>query len=577
MTISDRPLETRYETYNINKSPFSSQIEYEYTYNNQIDIFSGQLFNPNVTITCEHSIPRWKITPTVDDSFCVQELFQTRERKSISVNGIVPTGVSVHSALLTVSGWMEQYSIQNGTLLSDSCVTGNNRVSLSKTYNNMILSNLINAYIDGGTGSVLLYYDFDDTGIINGSGALLNTAPSSTVGAYTGVVENGTIENFRLNEKSGGDFSSSHVKFGPFAEDLVSSGDYNTELTFLFSCEKVHEDAGVLFGSLVRDEYDDGSAFGRGFNIGLNSRNQIFFQGINEENGEFVLTANDIELANKNLCSVSVSPYNVTVARYQLSDDAYEEQSLFTNGQIQNTRQDEPYYLGAAQTFYREGLHSLSGYIDQFMVISGFYTAPDLKSIMSGFVATGVSNSGVSFLDTVITGHEITLILRSGVTGYEPVLTGYKQSITDSEFVEFTLVEEPIPLSRNDGDRFFTGYSLPSSLGDYREETSFLIENNDYATTGDQAFDTRGLIDSGDFVTRYTISTVKVVQLTGTIPLYELQPRTGALLDQPTGYEKAYLTGQVSRTGTIVEALEFKDDVIQQYKPDYLYYMEKRI
>jgi hypothetical protein len=134
LDYSDRPLETRYETFNINKSPFQSQIEYEYTYNNQIDIFSGQLFNPNVTVTCEHSLPRWKISPTVDDSFCVQELFQTRERKSISVNGIVPTGVSVSSALLTVSGWMEQYSVQDGTLLSHSCEAGNNRISLNKTF-----------------------------------------------------------------------------------------------------------------------------------------------------------------------------------------------------------------------------------------------------------------------------------------------------------------------------------------------------------------------------------------------------------------------------------------------------------
>jgi hypothetical protein len=264
------------------------------------------------------------------------------------------------------------------------------------------------------------------------------------------------------------------------------------------------------------------------------------------------------------------------VARYQLSDDTYDEQSLFTNGQFQNNRQDEPYYLGASPTFYRSAFHSLSGYIDQFMVISGFYTAPDLKPIMSGFVATGIQNSGASLVDTVITGQDITLILRSGVTGYQPVLTGYQDTWGDSEFIEFTLQEET-GVSRTDGERFFTGYSLPSSLGDYMEETSFLIETDDYTPTGDQAFDTRGLIDQSDLVTRYSIVATRSVQLTGAIPLYEMRPLTGAILDQPTGYEKEYLAGTVLRTGDILETLAFKEDVIQQYKPDYLYYVEKRI
>lgn len=450
----------------------------------------------------------------------------------------------------------------------------------------MTLANLINAYLNG-TGSVFAYYDFDNTGVIQDgslySGAVLNGAPSSYIDNYNGVfqVSGGAnqvnaehvLENAYINSNSGADLSYSMVKFGPIQE--IGENDHNTELTFLFSFEKTKSDAGILFGSLVKDSYPDGTPLGRGFNIGINHRNQLFFQGINEDNGEFVLTANEIELSNKNICSVSVSPYNVTIGHYNLSDDQYQDQALFTNGIIQNNISGESYYLGGSNTFYKQG-HSFSGYIDKFLMVSGFYAAPDLKSVASGFVATGISSSGVSFTDTIITGHEIILVLRSGVTGFEPVITGYQQTFTDQELIEFQLVENVTPYGREDGEKFITGYSLPSSYGDYIEETAFLIPAK-YSTTGDNAYATLGLSNETGLVTRYTIQATKTVQLTGTIPLYEFRPITGVLVDEPVGYEKNYLSGIINKTGTIAESLDYIDGVIHQYKPNYLYYTEKRL
>lgn len=435
-----------------------------------------------------------------------------------------------------------------------------------------MIAELINAYIDGGTGSVLLYYD-GQTGSLNNSGALLNVSPSSTVGSYTGVIDK-TISTFYLNEISGCDLSYAPVKFGPFSNNLVNSGDRNTELTFLFSFEKKRNDAGILFGSLVRDTYLDGSPWGRGFNIGVNSRNQLFFQGINETHGEYILTADNIELANKNICSVSVSPYNVTVSKYRLADDDFETQSLFPNSQIQNAA--DSYYLGASPTFYR-GFHSFSGYLDKFMVISGYQNSSDLKCISSGFVSTGVPVSGQSYLDSSVTGYNIELIYRSGITGFEPYITGYQQVRTSNTLIEFTLVEDMTPFGRTDGERFLTGYSLPSSMGSYLEETSFLIPNLGYSTTGDNPFATLGLTDTSGLITRYTLQTAKSVTTTGIIPLYNFRPITGALLDQATGFQKTILTGTSVREGTIVTNMSLFEERTLLYRPDYLYYMEERL
>lgn len=436
-----------------------------------------------------------------------------------------------------------------------------------------MIENLINSYIDNGTGSVLLYYDGVSTGLLNGSGALLNVSPSSTVGSYTGVI-GGSINNFFLNEVSGFDISHSSAKFGPFANNLVNTGNFNTELTFLFSFENKQNKAGIIFGSLVRDQYLNGNPWGRGFNIGINSRNQLFFQGINEANGEYVLTADEIELANKNICSVTVSPYNVTVSKYNLADDYSESQSLFPNGQIQNSEQ--PYYLGASNTFYR-GFHSFSGYIDKFMIISGSYPSSDLKAISSGFIGSGITSSGQSYLDSSITGYNIEIIYNSGVTGFEPFITGYQKTYSSSSLVEFVLVENVTPFSRKDGERFFTGYSLPSSFGDYLEETSFLIPDLNYITSGNDPFATLGLSSRTGLVTRYTLQSVKTVSTTGTIPLYDFRPITGALLDQPASFEKTILTGTTLRTGTITSNLDLQVNKTLTYRSDYLYYLEERI
>ena len=362
---------------------------------------------------------------------------------------------------------------------------------------NNTLSNLANAYLDQGTGSIMLYYSMEDeiTGVVGSggefTGVVMNVPPSSTVG-HTGFVIDATgateaeagskLDTFFLNKKSGVDLRFSSIKFDSFVnEGFMSPDDFETEISFLFSFEKTQRKNGIIFANLNKESFSNDQVsfnYGKGFNIGVNDRNKLFFQSIDSDVGEYVLVAEDLELANKNICSATVSPYQVSFSLYNLSDDDFENQTLRTDSKIQNLEYTGNFYLGKSDHYIREG-NSFSGYLDQFMMITGVHSPTDLKAVASGFVATGSPISGASYIDTVITGSEVSLVNPIGITGYQAFITGFQEVITDSELIEFTLIQnEFTPLTLKDGDRFITGYTLPNNSGAFVEETSFLIPEN---------------------------------------------------------------------------------------------------
>ena len=461
---------------------------------------------------------------------------------------------------------------------------------------NKTISTLADSYLDQGTGSIMLYYSMEDetTGVVGSAGQftgfVMNVAPSSTVG-HTGLVIDATgateaeagskLETFFLNEKSGVDLSFSSIKFDGFAnEGFMSPDDFETEISFLFSFEKIQRKNGVLFGNLNKETFDNGEVsfnYGKGFNIGVNDRNKLFFQGIDSQVGEYVVVADDLELANKNICSATVSPFQVSFSLYHLGDDDFETSSLRTDSKIENIEYTGNFYIGKSDHYIRGG-NTFSGYLDQFMIITGVHNPSDLKTIASGFVATGSPVSGASYIDTVITGSEVTLINPVGITGYQAVITGFQEVLTDTELIEFTLIQnEFTPLTLKDGDRFITGYTLPNNSGAFIEETSFLIPENNYTDTGDDAHATLGLTDGSNVVIDFALQSSKIVKTTGTLPMYGVSGVTGFLVGEPTGYLKTFLSEEILRTGSLIENLIFKEGYIEQYKHDYLHYLSTRI
>lgn len=461
---------------------------------------------------------------------------------------------------------------------------------------NNTLSNLANAYLDQGTGSIMLYYSMEDetTGVVGDAGqftgVMMNVSPSSTVG-HTGLVIDATgateaeagskLDTFFLNEKSGVDLSFSSIKFDSFVnEGFMAPEDFETEISFLFSFEKRQRKNGIIFANLNKESFSNDQVsfnYGKGFNIGINDRNKLFFQGIDSTIGEYVLVAEDLELANKNICSATVSPYQVSFSLYNLSDDDFENQTLRTDSKIQNLEYTGNFYLGKSDHYIREG-NSFSGYLDQFMMITGVHSPTDLKAVASGFVATGSPISGASYIDSVITGSEVSLVNPVGITGYQTFITGFQEVLADSELIEFTLIQnEFTPLTLKDGDRFITGYTLPNNSGAFIEETSFLIPENNYTDTGNDAHATLGLTDGSNIVTDFSLQSSKIVKTTGILPLYGVSGVTGVLVGEPTGYVKTFLSADIIRTGTTIENLIFREGYSEQYKHDYLHYLSTRI
>ena len=125
--------------------------------------------------------------------------------------------------------------------------------------------------------------------------------------------------------------------------------------------------------------------------------------------------------------------------------------------------------------------------------------------------------------------------------------------------------------------QFITGYTLPNNSGAFLEETSFLIPENNYTDTGNDAHATLGLIDGSSVVTQFYLQTSKIVKTTGTLPLYGVSGVTGFLVGEPTGYSKTFLSADVIRTGNLIENLVFKEGYAEQYKYDYLHYLSHRI
>lgn len=459
---------------------------------------------------------------------------------------------------------------------------------------NETLSTLCNAYLDEGSGSVVLYYSFSSGSVSslgagsNFTGVFKNESPSKFVDYLSGIVVSATgssavdAENLLKTyiENDSYNLSFQNVKYGGFSgQGFLNPSDYESEFVYLFSFNKNKNEDGVLFGSLVKDSFDNGVvnfSYGRGFNVGINDRNKLFFQGSDAVVGDFVLVADDLELANENICSVKVSPYEVTFAHYNLADDEFEQQYLRSDCKIQNNSFTEPFYIGGSPTYLRPN-QTFSGFIDHLLIISGNYNPSDLKAIASGFVATGIKTSGASYSDNVVTGHSIELLTQSGVTGFQPVITGYINVLSGSNLIEFTM-SSTTGNSVIDGQKLLTGYTLPNNSGSYLEETAFLIPANNYKPTGDDAFATLGLRNSGGFVEAYTITSNRLVNVvTGLIPLYGLVPVTGTLLSSPTGYVKTTLSTNIFRTGTITESLEFLEKYKTKFKKDYLYYLEKRL
>jgi hypothetical protein len=448
---------------------------------------------------------------------------------------------------------------------------------------------LLMDFYGGGTGNLMLYYDMETFALSGATGVVKNVSPSATVGYNNAFLDSGkTTGIFHNNAYSGGNLSYSKLTFDTFNNGFLDNADENWSASFLFSFTKTNSEDGVLFGCLNKDEFTFTSNiffsdreyvsgekldYGRGFNIGINDRNQLFLQAIDLEAGPYVIVADQIELANKNLCAVSLDPFTVTFSYYDLPSDRVYSQTKLTTDRTENILSNEKFYLGSSNFYYKNP--GFSGYIDKFAILSGDYNTDQLKSIISGFVSTNAIDSGEQGFITNVTGYEYNLIQETGITGYAAVLTGYRPVYTTGYFFERVQSTGVNSIPIEEGYRFISGFTLSNNLG-YDEEVGYLYKTDEYKTSGNMAHATLGLIDHIDIITTggKTVLRYKVNQ-TGSLPLFRIDALTGFL--GPTGVSVEPLTNQSSIDGAIDYNFYLNTGLMQEYRHNYLYYLMERI
>lgn len=417
------------------------------------------------------------------------------------------------------------------------------------------------------------------------SGFLHNVYPSRNSGNNNLLLENITdisetgiakklTGNFLMGGESG-DFTLSNGKI---------TGINNFKLknsTFLFSTQKTKGNAGILFGSLRKREDTDSDTLidydiASGINIGINARNQLFVNGIGGE-GEYTFTADEIELANKNICSVSIGDDLINFAKYDLASNTVEQQAypVQTNF-IQDRTGDLLGYLGGGDNidFYNYG-NNYSGIIDKFAVFSGVIDPNSCLYMSSGFACDlDYQSGGVTSIE-VFTGNTSDLVYTTGYTGVQAIITGYINYKTGAVTKTFKATTGTFT-NQLEGTLYKTGKFLSNGFVEHvLEEEGLIIDDLQYTTTGDSAHATLGLKDTGGFL-NYTESIVYETPDVSGIALYYLSGLTGLILETPTGAGIGNLTQTIYRTGSESFAIIPNTGKFLEYKYNFLYYLGER-
>ena len=136
LNYNSAPLDTTLQDFSIDKNPHSAEISYNHSYSNIPDLFSGLLKNASVTVETQHPIGIYGVKPTIDGSFAVQDLYDTLQRKSVTVNGTLTEGTDVDSVASFIYNYMSQHSGSSSSLSADTIQTGNNTISISRSFVN---------------------------------------------------------------------------------------------------------------------------------------------------------------------------------------------------------------------------------------------------------------------------------------------------------------------------------------------------------------------------------------------------------------------------------------------------------
>lgn len=441
---------------------------------------------------------------------------------------------------------------------------------------NLSNNDKLKIYYDFDSGS---YFDLGQAG--NFTGYLFNKYPSSNSGdnnlrvlKATGTTQNISFQNMSNNFLMGGD--SGNLSYSPAYISGQPSLNYNN-CTFLFSEKMTQRNGGgIIFGSLEKTTgIENGVTYSdsKGYNFGINDRNQLFFNGVGP-NGEYVLVANEIELANKNICSISVGQDSVNFAKYDLASSSIEEQSFSIQTNYIKNATGLIGFVRGSDVYYPSN-NGFSGVVDRFAWFSGVIDNSICLSLASGFAFDLQYNQGSITAQTNITGQTNQTLFATGVTGVKVIITGSflnKRSGILKNFGSNLTLGSGI-----EGELYFTGIQFGQGFLDtYLEKEGYIVDDFSYDPTGENAYATLGLNNvSGSILTGSHSISFTSPETTG-IANFFASGITGFLKNKPTGVNTINLTQTFYITGEPTKGLIMETGRMKEYKYDLLYYLGHR-
>jgi len=455
----------------------------------------------------------------------------------------------------------------------------------------------------GETKRLLVFYDFSGMSgrhignELDGSlnyGVIENCEPATDTGLYSGVVvgfgssvaaaKHFTTGTFLVNDKA--NLAKSNIKVT--GTDNLPYAKNSTMFDFQFNGDV--SDC-VLFGSLektsttINEKVITGA---KGYNIGITDRGKLFYQGFDGK-GDFILTADSIELAKRNIIGFSIGGNTLNLSRFDYLNHQVQTESFdVATSSIGN---NEEFYLGGSQQYFRGGAAGGSGEfktssvsLNSFCLFSGYVPPSAMFSVGSGLIGDYFYSVGAQTLKKQITGYNQTVVYKTGITGYDYETTGSINISTGRYMLTGNLIG--IGTSNyQEGDRYFLYRSFDSALSDsgvktfVKEEVGALYGDGgsgyQYTPTGVGAFDTLGLRDIDVAVNMYAeqrgisgVATV-AVQLFGSRMMTGVlsgisgviqEPRYKTVIDQPATSTSGIKLGGLS------EAL----------KKNFIYYLGER-
>ena len=449
----------------------------------------------------------------------------------------------------------------------------------------------------GKLDRLLVFYDFSGMsgrhigneldGGLNYS-VIENCEPANDTGLYSGIVVGvgGSIPDVKLFAT--GTFlkdDKAHLNLSNLKVETPNLLYPEASILFDFEFNDFVTDC-VLFGSLnktsetINSEVVSGA---RGYNFGINDRGKLFYQGF-DKGGDFIYTANSIELSRRNIVGFSLGNHNLSLTKIDVLNNTTESEdfSLDTDF-IANSSE---FYLGGSNEYFRTSADGASGEyvtsnvnLKSFALFSGFLPQSSMFTISSGLVGDYFDSSSSDISSRRITGYNQITTFKTGITGYDYENTS-DISISTGRYMLSGGFSYDSNTNTGEGDRYFEFYAFnESGIKTFsKQEVGFLKGDSgyQYLPTGEGAFDTLGLQNVegavGEYIEEQAISGAQKVL----VKLFGSRIQTG-VLEEVSGVVQQPLYEDIIDGEVFVSSGVKMGAESELFKKDYIYYLGERL